>query len=200
MLLLKRWPKEAFHKLCAERWDVDNDEHSHKETQRSETGPLSYMSWTLREMQETKTQRLLSRPGPESSAQRSHGAKKPAEEGGAWIICAEGRRPDKYSEGSLDRRASTLPLCTTPNPLWICTHISAAIEKGINKQEEYQCWRQGISGQCWAWRDKANELHTVRRISWQWTSTRQGLWNLQLWLALYQERQALSGGINTQQP
>lgn len=96
MLLLKRWPKEAFHKLCAERWDVNNDEHSFTQ------GDTEVRNWAFilhvleieRDARNKKTQRLLSRPGPESSAQRSHGAKKPAEEGGAWIICAEGRRPD----------------------------------------------------------------------------------------------------------
>lgn len=82
MLPLRRWPKATFHSLCAECWDRNSGEHPHKETKRSEIEPLSYISQRRRDARNKKTQSLLSRPGPEFSAQRPNGTKKPAEKGG----------------------------------------------------------------------------------------------------------------------
>jgi len=43
------WLKEASSKVHAECWDMNSGEHTHKETKRSEIGPLSSMLWSPRD-------------------------------------------------------------------------------------------------------------------------------------------------------
>lgn len=69
---------------------MNSGEHPHKERKKSEIGLLSYMSQRQRGARNKKAQRLLSRAGPEFSAQRPHGAKNCAGKGAVWIVCAEG--------------------------------------------------------------------------------------------------------------
>lgn len=78
-----------------------------------------------RDARNKNTQRLLSRPGPEISAQKPHGAEKPAEKGGVWIAGAEGyqintgKNPQILSE-------SLLQLCTTQKSPCEFPHTSQA--------------------------------------------------------------------------
>lgn len=96
-----------------------------------------YLTDIEREARNKNAPRLLSRPGPEFSAQKPHGAKKPAEKGGIWIVCAEGEQINTVKNPQILSESLCFSSAPLQNPpVNFHTHHKCSYRKGRNKQEE----------------------------------------------------------------
>lgn len=122
---------------CAEGWDIRNDEHLHKETKRSETGSLSYMSQRLRDIQKTKRLKDSWAELDLNLVLRGLMELRNLLKGGIWIVCAEGDQINKVKNPQILWASLCLSYVPLKNPLVnFHTHHKQCTEKGINKQEQ----------------------------------------------------------------